>query len=91
MKSIREKFEEIWPVPEGVYWLEEYGNYDGTPDLSAEWDYRLDTFTRCQEAMFSREDMNLFRQWFNSIQDTNPKYIEQKDSELYARVMERLK
>lgn len=55
--NIREHFEEIWPVPEGVSWYEEAGEYvpdvyNGEDDffyLSCEWDARLDTFTRCQE------------------------------------------
>ncbi len=56
MNDIRARFEEIWPVPEGVYWDgEEYMPFDLTKaadeyfELSAEWDARLDTFTRCQE------------------------------------------
>jgi hypothetical protein len=55
MKSVRAKFEEIWPVPEGVYWDSEYGEYlpncGDAVDTSKEWDARLDTFTRCQEMM----------------------------------------
>ena len=54
--NIRARFEEIWPVPEGVYWCDGYGDYEITEgatavqaDLAAEWDARLDTFTRCQE------------------------------------------
>ncbi len=59
MNDIRSKFEEIWPVPEGVVWdpEEKGGEYvprvwrgaDGYLDLAIEWDARLDTFTRCQE------------------------------------------
>ena len=60
--NIREKFEEIWPVPEGVYWCDGYCDYEvgaNVPrdrqhvvaELAAEWDARLDTFTRCQESM----------------------------------------
>jgi hypothetical protein len=53
MKTIRERFEEIWPVPEGVYWHEKHGLYlpYGDDDQLAcyEWNDRLDTFTRCQE------------------------------------------
>lgn len=51
--NIRARFEEIWPVPEGVRWSDDFGEYmphggcDG--DLCLEWDTRLDTFTRCQE------------------------------------------
>lgn len=53
MNDIRERFEEIWPVPEGVYWNEVLGIYAGRNDgawFRAEChDLRLDTFTRCQE------------------------------------------
>lgn len=54
MNDIRARFEEIWPVPDGVYWSPVFGTYvcaHGSPvklecmDLNL----RLDTFTRCQE------------------------------------------
>jgi hypothetical protein len=56
MKTIRERFEEIWPVPEGVYWHDGFCEYMPT-DPASEYhleaavaiDLRLDTFTRCQE------------------------------------------
>lgn len=32
-------------------------------------------------------DLDRLRQWFNSMQDTNPKYIEDADRELYRRIM----
>ena len=57
MNDIRARFEEIWPVPEGIEWLDDqYVTVKGTPKLTMElidkcieWDARLDTFTRCQE------------------------------------------
>jgi hypothetical protein len=58
MKTTREQFEEIWPVPEGVYWSMNSGHYvcddsllitRGRMNVCAELDIRLDTFTRCQE------------------------------------------
>lgn len=53
MNDIRLKFEEIWPVPEGVYWKSETSAYwtnNHTYEYSMdEWNSRLDTFTRCQE------------------------------------------
>lgn len=56
MKSVREQFEEIWPVPEGVMWSPNIGQYvlsgKGNAillDKCYELDLRLDTFTRCQE------------------------------------------
>lgn len=56
--NIRARFEEIWPVPEGVAWYEEAGEYcpmngalatDERIEKCIELDARLDTFTRCQE------------------------------------------
>lgn len=53
MNDTRARFEEIWPVPEGVYWHNGFGEYlpltSSRMDLANEWDARLDTFTRCQE------------------------------------------
>ncbi|MNJ38423.1 hypothetical protein D3C77_332700 [compost metagenome] len=60
MKSIREKFEEIWPVPDVIFWSQDIGRYAAMPDevlqyerLNEQWAHehnaRLDTFTRCQE------------------------------------------
>lgn len=56
MKSVRERFEEIWPVPEGVVWSPNIGQYvlsgKGNAillDKCYELDFRLDTFTRFQE------------------------------------------
>ena len=59
MKSVRERFEEIWPVPQGVCWdydskeyvPRDYKGCDEFYDSAVEWDARLDTFTRCQEMM----------------------------------------
>jgi hypothetical protein len=64
--NIRAKFEEIWPVPEGIRWESDYmkGNDYYAPDTehgsseehwieANEWDARLDTFTRCQEIMLA--------------------------------------
>lgn len=55
MKSVRERFEEIWPVPEGVFWRDSKGRY-GCHSVSDVYamdahNIRLDTFTRCQETM----------------------------------------
>jgi hypothetical protein len=57
MKTTREQFEEIWPVPAGIAWSDSYGEYMPfdrynctNAELACEWDARLDTFTRCQEA-----------------------------------------
>lgn len=56
MNDTRARFEEIWPVPEGVYWCADLGEYMRTDasnkfllPVCVEYDARLDTFTRCQE------------------------------------------
>lgn len=53
MKDTRARFEEIWPVPDGVYWHNGFGEYlpmtSSRMDLAGEWYARLDTFTLCQE------------------------------------------
>lgn len=53
MNDTRARFEEIWPVPEGVYWNSEasayWTNNHTYEDSMDEWNSRLDTFTRCQE------------------------------------------
>ena len=56
----RARFEEIWPLPEGVEWNAESGEYEPPRYMSesefddfyqcaSEHNARLDTFTRCQE------------------------------------------
>ncbi len=56
MNDTRARFEEIWPVPDGVYWSPVFGAYvcaHGSPVKleCTELNLRLDTFTRCQETM----------------------------------------
>ena len=53
MNDTRARFEEIWPVPDGLFWDDEKCRY-WTPlypmcDSLFELNHRLDTFTRCQE------------------------------------------
>jgi hypothetical protein len=31
-------------------------------------------------------DLDMVRQWFNAVQDTAPRYLEQRDFELAARI-----
>lgn len=56
MNDIRAKFEEIWPVPDGIEWrIDGYYPISGgriTVEIIEKclrFDDRLDTFTRCQE------------------------------------------
>lgn len=97
MNDIRARFEEIWPVPHRVFWSDAYGEYmplEEKPhiiDKCIEWDARLDTFARCQETTFSKEELNLFRQWFNAVEDLSPAYLEKSDCDLYRKVMELMK
>lgn len=32
-------------------------------------------------------DLHRLRQWFNSMEDTNPAYVEDGDRELYRRIL----
>jgi hypothetical protein len=56
MKTVREQFEEIWPAPEGVVWCSTTCEYwyrtawSEPTKSAAEYNARLDTFTRCQES-----------------------------------------
>ncbi len=55
MKSIREQFEEIWPVPKGVAWGSVLGayfahHYYDQAEATAHQG-RLEAFNRCQESM----------------------------------------
>ena len=59
MKTIREQFEEIWPVPDNIQWNASVCEYlpgaglqasESTLEKCVEFDARLDTFTRCQES-----------------------------------------
>ena len=55
MKSYREQFEEVWPVPVYAIWCRSTGMYWylrhdlESPLEFKEWNARLDTFSRCQE------------------------------------------
>ena len=37
--------------------------------------------------LLSTADMHRLRQWFNSMQDTNPAYVEDDDRALYNRIL----
>lgn len=97
MKSIREQFEEIWPVPDNVFWSNAQGKYcaeyarDYIISSARKHNEYLDVFTSCQETMFSKEELNLFRQWFNAVEDLSPVYLDKSDCDLYRKVMEALK
>jgi len=60
MNDIRAKFEEIWPVPDCIFWAKDGYVAISHPVLEYRRAYaqvamdhslRLDTFTRCQETM----------------------------------------
>ena len=34
----------------------------------------------------SKEQANLFRQWFNAVKDLNPKYLTSEDEILYSEI-----
>lgn len=59
MSDIRAKFEEIWPVPAGVWFDGDSYRADWDEDkwrLAADFNLRLDTFTRCQDHLNAERD-----------------------------------
>lgn len=36
---------------------------------------------------FSKEELNLLRQWYNAVQDVNPKYLEAADHQLAHKIL----
>jgi len=43
-----------------------------------------------RQESFTKEELNLFRQWFNSVQDICPGYYDKKDLLLVAKVYKNL-
>ena len=43
-----------------------------------------------RDESLSANDLDLIRQWFNSLQDTNPGYLHKYDYQLAARIYEHL-
>jgi|GEM_PF-5011892 len=39
----------------------------------------------------STDEINLVRQWFNAVQDLNPKYMQKADYKLYLKVLDAYK
>ena len=39
-----------------------------------------------RDVQFSFDELNLLREWFDSMSDTNPKYVEDRDRALYAKI-----
>jgi hypothetical protein len=71
MNNIRAKFEEIWPVPEGLFWSPRDSGYIATnkaTDLIIDaYNARLDTFTRCQET--TKELLGIIEFMTNTLDD----------------------
>ena len=40
-----------------------------------------------QESYFSRQEINLFRQWFNAIEDTNKAFLKDADTAAYFKIL----
>ena len=38
------------------------------------------------EKIFTRDELDLIRQWFNAVQDVNPEYLEKPDYALAKRI-----
>lgn len=36
---------------------------------------------------FTKDEINLLRQWYNAVQDLSPEYLEPKDHELAAKIL----
>lgn len=98
--SMREEFENAWadvmrgddPAPGRKPLrspIEPYPYRGGAAEFAWKWWKRsragIETFS------FSKEELNLFRQWFNAMEDLTPTYIEKSDCDLYSKVMEMLK
>lgn len=92
--NIRERFEEIWPAPEGVYWSPVFCAYvcaHGSPVKleCMELNQRLDTFTRCQETQQEIEralagmlfafDDGVGREWSEDLLDYARKLVAAKE------------
>lgn len=78
MNDTRARFEEIWPVPEGLYWDDEKCRY-WTPlypmcDSLFEWNHRLDTFTRCQET--TDVYVSLIQEMANTLEDCYGEWVD---------------
>ncbi|MBC3228334.1 hypothetical protein [Serratia fonticola] len=41
---------------------------------------------RAMPTSFSHDELDLLRQWFNAMEDTNPKYILEMDRELFRKI-----
>lgn len=39
---------------------------------------------------FTKIELNLFRQWYNAVQDSNPQYLEEPDHALARKVLTEL-
>lgn len=39
------------------------------------------------EKQFTREELNIIRQWFNAVKDINPKYLNETDEQLNFKIL----
>ena len=46
--------------------------------------------THGHDKQFTKDELDLFRQWFNAVQDLNEPYLEKADYTLYAKVKSEL-
>lgn len=77
--NTRARFEEIWPVPEGIYWAKVFGAYvcDNGSYLRLECmelNLRLDTFTRCQET--TDVYVSLIQEMANTLEDCYGEWVD---------------
>lgn len=46
----------------------------------------MSDLTKTHQITLSDKELNLFRQWFNSVQDCNPNYLNKEDYQTAANV-----
>ena len=66
------------------------GEYTGFT-VQHSWDAWQASRAAIEAPVFSNKEIDLFRQWFNAMQDCCPTYVEQRDRDLNKKVKELLK
>lgn len=58
--------------------------------MSRYCDYLEEKIATLDASRFSRDELDLMRQWFDHMADVDHKYVEQKDRDLYAKIKAQL-
>ena len=61
-------------------------------ETKRQWNSLVKEFKNCNLPVVSgsfvtESEANILRQWFNAVQDLNPQYLEQKDTDLLAKIL----